>query len=152
MQKLLMMIFGLLTLGLIGFIAMAIQSQTRPTTLGLEHGKLRPCPSFPNCVCSEAANHTDPKHAITPIPLHVDTWARLKKIIIKQGGVIHQDNGHYLHATFTSALFQFVDDMELRLDKKAGVIHIRSASRVGRSDLGANRQRVERIVSDIEGV
>ena len=49
----------------------------------------------------------------------------------------------YIHAEFTSLVFRFVDDLELLLDSEAGVIHVRSASRVGRSDLGANRRRVE---------
>jgi uncharacterized protein (DUF1499 family) len=51
----------------------------------------------------------------------------------------------YLHAEFTSLFFRFVDDVEFLVDDAAKVIHVRSASRLGRSDLGVNRKRVERI-------
>jgi uncharacterized protein (DUF1499 family) len=62
--------------------------------------------------------------------------------VIDLGGVISRLEDDYLAAMFETTLFRFVDDVELRLDAEAGVIHIRSASRVGRSDLGANRKRV----------
>jgi len=150
MKWLLIIIGGLLALGLIAFIAMAMQSHKRPTTLGLQHGQLRPCPESPNCVCSEAGSRADSEHGVAPIPLHDGAWGRLKATIVEQGGVIDQDDGHYLHATFTSPLFRFVDDVELRLDAAAGVIQIRSASRVGRSDLGANRQRVKHITAILD--
>jgi len=141
-----------MALGLIAFIAMAMQSHKRPTTLGLQHGQLRPCPESPNCVCSEAGSRADSGHGVAPIPLHNGTWAHLKAAIIEQGDIIDQDDGHYLHATFTSPLFRFVDDVELRLDAAAGVIHIRSASRVGRSDLGVNRQRIKRITAALDAM
>jgi len=150
MKWLLIIVGGVLALGLIAYIAMAVQSQKRPATLGLNHGQLRPCPASPNCVCSEAADRTDPEHGVTPIPLQAGTWARLKQIIVEQGGEINQDDGHYLHATFTSSLFHFVDDLELRLDPAADVIQIRSASRVGRSDFGVNRQRVKHITATLD--
>jgi uncharacterized protein (DUF1499 family) len=51
----------------------------------------------------------------------------------------------YLHAEFTSAIFRFVDDLEFLVDDTAKVIHVRSASRLGTSDLGVNRKRVEEI-------
>ncbi len=150
MKWLLIAVGGVLALGLAAYIAMAIQSHKRPATLGLHHGQLRPCPASPNCVCSEAADRTDPEHGVAPIPLHAGAWARLKQNITAQGGVIDQDDDHYLHATFTSSLFRFVDDLELRLDRDAGVIHIRSASRVGRSDFGVNRQRVNHITATLD--
>jgi len=150
MKWLFIIVGGLLALGLMAFIAMAIQSQKRPATLGLQHGQLRPCPESPNCVCSEADSRSDPEHDVAPIPLHAGTWARLKQVIIKQGGTIEQDAGHYLHATFTSSLFRFVDDIELRLDPAAGVIQIRSASRAGRSDFGVNHQRVKHITATLD--
>jgi uncharacterized protein (DUF1499 family) len=65
--------------------------------------------------------------------------------LLDLGGVIVLVENGYLAATFQSPLFRFVDDVELRLDRPSGVIHIRSASRVGRSDLGKNRERVEAI-------
>jgi uncharacterized protein (DUF1499 family) len=52
---------------------------------------------------------------------------------------------NYLYAEFTSALMGFVDDVEFLLDDSANVIHVRSASRLGQSDLGVNRKRIETI-------
>jgi uncharacterized protein (DUF1499 family) len=58
---------------------------------------------------------------------------------------IIQADGNYVYAEFTTALMGFVDDVEFFLDESAGVIHVRSASRLGESDLGVNRKRVEAI-------
>jgi uncharacterized protein (DUF1499 family) len=69
----------------------------------------------------------------------------LKTIIGELGGRIQVENADYLAATFTSTVFRFVDDLELRIDRDQKTIHLRSASRVGRSDLGANRKRVEHL-------
>jgi len=84
---------------------------------------------------------------ISPITLPLDNLAKSKAIlvaaIVEQGGQIQAENDDYLAATFTSAFFGFVDDLEARLDVSKGVLHIRSASRVGHSDFGINRKRVE---------
>ena len=66
------------------------------------------------------------------------------------GGVIREQREDYLAATFTSSIFRYVDDLEIRVDVAAGQIHLRSASRVGRSDLGANRARVERLKAALQ--
>jgi uncharacterized protein (DUF1499 family) len=136
----------LLLVGLIAFIAMALQSKKSPEDLGLQQGMLRPCPASPNCVCSEDHSQSSEQHAVAPIKARYGAWKKLTAIITEQGGVIQQDNGSYLHATFTSPVFRYVDDVELRLDADQGLIHIRSASRVGRSDFGVNRKRVKDIV------
>ena len=67
------------------------------------------------------------------------------QVIQDLGGKVDIADESYIAATFSSKVFGFVDDVELRADAEAGVIHVRSASRVGRSDLGANRRRVESI-------
>ncbi len=135
-------IVAILLLLLIAWIAMAVQSQKAPDTLGLQGGMLRPCPASPNCVCSEDKGSAS---SVRPFQLSEGSWQRLKQVIRNEGGVIQQDGGDYLHATFSSKLFHFVDDLELRRDRQHGVIHVRSASRVGRSDFGVNRARVERL-------
>ena len=61
------------------------------------------------------------------------------------GGSIQVENENYFAATFTSTIFGFVDNLEIRIDTNKNVIHIRSASRVGRSDLGVNKKRIERL-------
>ncbi|GAV19321.1 hypothetical protein MMIC_P0255 [Mariprofundus micogutta] len=146
MKWLLIIVAVLLVLGLVAYIAMAIQSQKTPDGLGLQQGQLRPCPDSPNCVCSEEHSQSSEIHAIAPVKVADRGWKKMKDIITEQGGVIERDDGLYLHATFTTPVFRYVDDVELRLDEENGLIHIRSASRIGRSDFGVNRSRVERLV------
>jgi uncharacterized protein (DUF1499 family) len=56
-----------------------------------------------------------------------------------------EEKDQYLHIEFTTLIFRFVDDVEIIIDDSEKVIHLRSASRVGHSDLGANRRRIEQI-------
>lgn len=105
---------------------------------------LAPCPNKPNCVCSEAV---DRRHAIAPLTLRGDpaeAWPAIREIIEKlpRTRIISCD-GNYLHAEFRTRLLRFVDDLELLLDAERGRIAVRSASRVGHSDMGVNRKRVE---------
>ena len=107
---------------------------------------LKPCPNTPNCVSTLAQ---DEEHRIAPIayfgPLS-EAKARLLETIQEMARTkIVEMDGDYIHVTFTSAIFRFVDDVEFVFDDSAKVIHFRSASRLGRSDLGANRRRMEQI-------
>jgi uncharacterized protein (DUF1499 family) len=116
---------------------------------GLIAGALAPCPAKPNCVCSEFPK--DAAHYIEPID-YSDTgaeraWADIQRAIEELGGEVTFVDGEYLAATFSSSIFGFVDDVECRLDAPRKRIQIRSASRVGYSDLGVNRKRVEAIKS-----
>jgi len=139
-------VLALATLG--ALFAAAHQSRTKVPDYGLDEGRLRGCPATPNCVCSEAGG-TDPARAIDPLPLagreHTAAWQALQDAVAALGGEVVLATGDYLAATFRTPLFGFVDDLEARLDRDAGVIQLRSASRVGHSDLGANRKRIERI-------
>lgn len=111
----------------------------------LQDGKLRPCPGTPNCVCSEADSGPFPVEPVSFSGEADAAWKRLAKVIRDMGGRIETDDGEYLWSTFTVPVFGFVDDVEFRLDGTAGVIHVRSASRLGFSDLGVNRARVDDI-------
>ncbi|MDX8405551.1 MAG: DUF1499 domain-containing protein [Mariprofundus sp.] len=142
MRWMLMVVLVLFFTGLIAYGWMAMQSQKTPAGLGLQQGVLSPCPDSPNCVCSETHSQASKEHAVAPIPAADGMWEKLKTRIVGQGGVIESDDGHYLHATFRSPVFRYVDDVEMRLDTENGLIHIRSASRAGRSDFGVNRKRV----------
>jgi len=118
----------------------------KPENLGVVDGRLAPCPDSPNCVSTRAA---DPVHRIDPIAFDGpadQALARLKQAIgtIPRMRIVTEQNG-YLHAEATSLIFRFVDDVEFLVAGAEKYIHIRSASRVGRSDLGANRDRVEKI-------
>jgi uncharacterized protein (DUF1499 family) len=118
----------------------------RPSNLGVSNGKLAPCPNSPNCVSSQSSDAT---HQIAPLSFTSNpegAIATLKGIIesLPRTKIITESKD-YLYAEFKSALMGFVDDVEFYLDRKANVIHVRSASRLGQSDLGVNRQRIETI-------
>jgi len=118
----------------------------RSATLGIKDGKLAPCPSTPNCVSSQSS---DREHAVEPLSFAgtaTGAHAALRQIILsmKRSQIIIETDS-YSHAEFTSAIFRFVDDVEFWFDENEKVIHVRSASRVGNSDLGVNRKRVEEI-------
>lgn len=141
----------LLTVVGIVLIRGALMLGVTPPPVGLVDGHLRPCPSSPNCVCSQA---TDAGHAIEPLHFSDDAqfaWMRLKVIIegLPRTRIVKFDDG-YLHVEFTTALLRFVDDVEFQLSADRGLIEVRSASRVGHSDLGANRKRVEMIRKEFE--
>jgi len=125
---------------------LAQKSRQMQPEAGMVNHHLRPCPEQPHCMCSEPGT---PAHQRVE-PLKAD-WPTLREALQRMGGTIHQDDGHYLHASFRSPLFGFVDDLEARLDKP-GLIQIRSASRVGHSDLGANRRRIERLRQCIDAL
>ncbi|MBD2437677.1 DUF1499 domain-containing protein [Nostoc sp. FACHB-110] len=118
----------------------------RPHNLGVRDGKLASCPNSPNCVSSQS---TDAIHQIAPLTFHTSpeqAIAHLKSIVQSlPRTTIISESQDYLYAEFKSALMGFVDDVEFFLDRNANVIQVRSASRLGQSDLGVNRQRIETI-------
>jgi uncharacterized protein (DUF1499 family) len=119
---------------------------TRPTNIGVTDGKLLACPSSPNCVSSQS---NDAEHKIAPLTYTGDpakALADLKAVIASMPStkVITAD-GNYLYAEFTSALMGYVDDVEFYLNADKSIIEVRSASRLGESDLGVNRDRIESI-------
>ena len=116
-----------------------------------EPGRLAPCPSSPNCVSSEAP---DARHHVDPIAFTgapAQAMRRLRAVIEAMPRTrIVSASDTALRAEFTSRLFRFVDDVDCVVDATAGVIQVRSASRVGYSDLGANRGRVEALRAAFE--
>jgi uncharacterized protein (DUF1499 family) len=130
-------------------------SGTRPNNLGVTDGKLAACPSSPNCVSSQALKG-DVEHYIMPLTYSKnpsETMTALKGVITDMERTeIISESDTYLYAEFTSALMGFVDDVEFYLDDQAGVIHVRSASRLGQSDLGVNRKRIENIREALSAV
>jgi len=118
----------------------------RPKNVGVVNGRLQPCPGTPNCVCSFDA---DGEHGIAPLKF-AGPWEaardRLLSVVRSQPRTqVVVDDGPYLRIECTSLILRFVDDLEFLFDQTTQVIHVRSASRVGRSDLGVNRNRVEAI-------
>lgn len=121
-------------------------SGKQPDNLGVKSGLLNRCPKTPNCVSSQSSDTT---HRIDPITYEGDAataFDRLKEAIegISNAKIITAEPD-YLYAQFTSRIMGFVDDVEFYLDEDNGAIQVRSASRLGESDLGVNRKRIEKI-------
>ena len=111
----------------------------------LVDGRLRPCPKSPNCVSSESDSASSRAEPLTFEGPPEKAWGDLKETIRELGGKIQEEHDGYLWTTFTTRLFRFVDDVEFRMGSSDGIIHMRSGSRVGYSDLGVNRRRVEKL-------
>lgn len=137
-----------ISIALLTLIFMTGCSGTMPK-LGVNKGQLMPCPGTPNCVSSQA---TDEEHFIQPIVFigeGQEAQMRLLQILKawpRTNITVVEDD--YVRVEFTSRIFRFIDDVEFYFSPTNGeeiIIHVRSASRVGRSDLGVNRKRIEQI-------
>ncbi len=142
---------GLIVLA--GFLSLVIRNarSTRPDDLGVVDGRLRPCPASPNCVCSQDADaeHADEPLRFTGTP--AEAIQRLKSVIEQMPRTeIVTAEPDYLHAEFTTPLMRYVDDVEFVIEPEAQLIQFRSASRIGYSDLGANRKRMAAIRAAFE--
>ena len=129
-------------------------SGKRPDNLGVKEGRLASCGRRLNCVSSQA-DPGDAQRYVAPIPFKgsaVDALAAARRAVesMRRATIVRHE-GNYLHAEFRSRLMGYVDDVEFTYDDKAGVLHLRSASRLGRRDFGVNRERVERLRALIEG-
>jgi len=112
--------------------------------VGLEGGSLAACGEAPNCVSSRALG---PRH-IAPFKVKRGrpAWSALEQLLAQTPRVkVVTRTDDYLHAEFVSALFRFTDDVEFQLRESEGIIGVRSASRVGYYDFGANRSRIEKL-------
>ena len=126
---------------------MGLFSGTRPDNLGVRDGRLAPPKRTPNNVNSQIDQNADPRHYIEPLRYSGDAraaFAAVRRVVegMQRVTVVKAD-ANYLYAEFTSKLMGFVDDTEFYLDQKAGVIHVRSASRLGNGDHDVNRGRIE---------
>lgn len=130
-----------------------------PNDLGARDGRLKPPSMTRNSVSSQAGLYPDhPQRAyaqIAPFPAAdggPQTLERLRRVVESMDGakVVKSDPG-YLYVQFTTRWMKFVDDCEFWFDPRAGVIQVRSASRIGREDFGVNRERVEAIRARLGG-
>lgn len=131
------------------FMALIMTTQVEAASLP----KLAPCLNSPNCVSSQA-NPLDKRHYIAPFKI-VGTpeaaWLMLRTTLKKQDRtIITHETATTLHAEAISLVFSFVDDIDIILDADAGLIHIRSASRVGHSDFGVNRRRIQALHTQLQ--
>lgn len=144
-MKLTLILFVLLLIGIIAALTTLGVKSRSGAAAGLVAGKLTDCPKQPNCICSEYPEHND--HFVSPIaidgrksePLIND----IRTTLVEMQATSIAEQPDYIAATFASKTFKFIDDFEIRIDTTSGQLHIRSASRVGYSDRGVNRQRVE---------
>ena len=111
---------------------------------------LPPCGSFPNCVNSENGQEG---HAIEPIEASEKQWQALKPWLGEQEDWdITIGDGYFLQAVTTTPLMRYRDDVQLRFDPDAGLIQVRSSSRLGIGDMGANRTRVEWLRTEVQAL
>ncbi len=121
-------------------------SGMRPKDIGVKNGLLKACPNSPNCISTQS---DDPIHKFDPLTYTGNKEEAMQKLvkIIKsmERTKIITETDIYLYAEFTSKLMHFVDDVEFYIDDPKKIIHFRSASRLGYSDMGVNRKRMEDI-------
>ena len=117
-------------------------SWKRPGNLGVTNGRLARCKRTPNCVSSQA-DPADRRHYIAPIAFNA-SMADLRKAIeaLPLATIVREERG-YLYAEFRTPILRFVDDVEFLQD--GALLHVRSASRLGRRDFNANRNRIEQL-------
>lgn len=124
-----------------------------PTDLGVHGDRLKSPSLTENSVSSQAAlypDHPQRQYAeISPLALRGDgpaTIARLKTVVAAMSGArVVKDEPGYLYAQYTTPVLKFVDDVEFWFDPGTQAIQVRSASRIGRRDMGVNRQRIEAV-------
>jgi uncharacterized protein (DUF1499 family) len=134
---------GIVLLIIAVFAGLSLMSRRAPEH-GLVERRLRDCPDSPNCVSSE---HPGSRAYVPPLEVAdpEQDFERARRAVSAIGGKVRSQTETYLWATFQTPVFRFIDDLELRLAPEEGRIHLRSASRVGRSDLGKNRERIARL-------
>lgn len=114
--------------------------------IGIVNGKLHPCPKSPNCVSTQAIDEKQKMEALNYSGSLEDAKVKIVNIInsLKRSKIITNEE-NYIHIEFRTATFRFVDDVEFLFDDKEKVIHFRSRARMGYSDMGVNRKRMEKI-------
>ena len=113
--------------------------------------QLKPCPESPNCVSTQTQQKSK---QMDPIPFKLDLKQVLKiiKSVVENlpNTQLEKESINYLHYTFKSKIFGFIDDVEFLMDAEQKLIHFRSASRTGYSDMGVNKKRMTEIKKAIE--
>lgn len=115
-----------------------------PQDIGVRDGRLIACPESPNCVSSYESSE---EHAIAALDGNLNQVQQI--LVAMDGANIVEQSNNYLYAEFTSSLMGYVDDVEFLYDAASNTTQVRSASRVGYSDMGANRKRIEAIRSQL---
>ncbi len=130
----------------------AMFSWKRPANLGVKEGRFSPCKRSPNCVSSQA-DPGDREHYIAPIVFRGSMTTLRRAVESMERAIVINVDSNYLYAEYRTRLMRYVDDVELYYDEKQSLVHVRSASRLGRRDFGVNRNRVEalrRIIAELQ--
>lgn len=120
-----------------------------PNNLYSGNGNLTPCPASPNCISTAG---TDQQHRIEPPEGDAAAnFSRLRQqVAADKNARIVTENKSYLHAEYRSRLLGFTDDLEVLVDSGQNKLQLRSASRLGYSDFGVNRKRMESLLKSLE--
>ena len=132
-----------------GWVVAQIAGRNAPEGLGVINGGLADCPETPNCVCSDC----EQAGKMAPLQFSGEASAAkaaLKKALAAKGIPIVTEQENYIHAVATTPIMRFHDDLEFLLEPEEKRIQFRSASRLGKSDLGKNRARMEEILKMLE--
>jgi uncharacterized protein (DUF1499 family) len=145
--KRIILIFAVIIVGL--WIVVQFLGRNPPEGLGLHDGGLAECPDTPNCVCSDCER----ADKLPPLEFSSEAAAAksaLKSALRAKGITILEEQENYLHAVATTPLMRFKDDLEFLIVPDEKKIDFRSASRLGKSDLGKNRARLKEIFALLE--
>lgn len=143
-MKILIVILLIITLIVLFMVRKNLKT---PANLGVVGGKLASMPKSPNAVSSQS---DDPEKKIEPIPFIGDlneSKEKILKALLAYGNMkIVTDDNNYIHAVNTTGKMKYHDDLEFYFDEKLELIHFRSASRIGYSDMGLNRKRYDSLL------
>ena len=151
---------ALIALAIVGIvvgarIVRAVAERAPSPDLGVDAGRLQPCPDTPNCVSTQEHPH-DADHYLPPLPFAGDpdrVADAIDDVVLGRPRTERVERrSRYLRYTFETYLMGFTDDVEFWIDDERREVHFRSASRSGRDDLGANRTRMRSLVDELEEV
>ncbi|MEM9531168.1 MAG: DUF1499 domain-containing protein [Pseudomonadota bacterium] len=147
-MKTVLIIVLLLVLAMVGAMFWAgSKSRSEAPTLGASNDQFVPCPDTPNCLSSDA---TDDAHRFAALALAADaSWASIVAEVKQLPGVtVVEESAGYVRAEAKSSIFGFIDDLEVQ--QRGNQLAVRSASRVGKSDMGANLKRLTELESRLK--
>jgi len=144
-----LILFPILAIAGLYFLSL---TAAQPDNLGVVDGQLAQCLESPNCVSTQSNDSEKTMPAIAIVDGGHQTLSKIKSAISSNypKAKLISESDSYLHYEFTSLLFRFVDDVEFYADDSKQVVHFRSASRVGHSDMGANKKRMSKICESLK--
>ncbi len=116
-------------------------------SFGLNQGKLAPCKDSPNCICTDEKD----SHYMEPFPITYRSWKELPSFLkTLKGCSMVETRTNYIRMECRTSVFGFIDDVEIYFDTENGLLRYRSGARLGYSDFGVNRKRIEKIMKQMK--